>query len=118
MQQSLGFPRTTTMRELLVSAAPQYWTSADAVTAKVTAPILCVATLLGVMVVASGLWFPLEVLPAPVAAAAPYLPTYHLAQLALAQLSGAAVTSHVLALAAMAVIGGLVAISSYRKERL
>lgn len=37
--------------------------------------------------VASGLWMPLELLPAPIQAVAPVLPTYHLAQLALAQLN-------------------------------
>jgi ABC-2 type transport system permease protein len=95
----------------LVSLAIGFRTSPNAGVAVMQA-------LLFPMVIASGLWFPLEVLPAPVAAAAPYLPTYHLAQLALAQLSGAAVTTHVLALVAMAVIGGVAAIASYRTARL
>lgn len=95
----------------LVSLAIGFRTSPNAGVAVMQA-------LLFPMVIASGLWFPLEVLPAPVAAAAPYLPTYHLAQLALAQLSGAAVTTHVLALVAMAAMGGVAAIASYRTARL
>lgn len=47
------------------------------------------------MSVASGLWMPLEILPPIVAQLAPFLRTYHLAQLALAQLTGAPATVHV-----------------------
>ncbi|MBC8093202.1 MAG: ABC transporter permease, partial [Pseudonocardia sp.] len=50
------------------------------------------------MVIASGLWFPLEILPEFVQSLAPFLPTYHLAQLALAQLTGADALLHVVAL--------------------
>ena len=67
--------------------------------------------------VASGLWFPLEMLPAGVQAVAPVLPTYHLAQLALAQLDGSPATGHLLALlAGTAVLAG-VAVLALRRVR-
>lgn len=69
------------------------------------------------MVVASGLWFPLDQLPDVVADVAGYLPTYHLAQLALAQLSGEAWLGHVGVLVATAVVGAVLASVSYRSAR-
>lgn len=58
--------------------------------------------------VASGLWFPLEVMPRLVQELAPVLPTYHLAQLALAQVDGSPAGGHLLALlAATAVMAGV-----------
>lgn len=70
------------------------------------------------MVVASGLWFPLEVLPGFIEAIAPFLPTYHLSQLALAQLTGAAALDHLLALVLTTAIGGAVAALAYRNLRV
>jgi ABC-2 type transport system permease protein len=59
------------------------------------------------MVIASGLWLPLEILPEFVQGLAPFLPTYHLAQLALAQLTGADALVHVVALLITTAVGGL-----------
>ena len=70
------------------------------------------------MVVASGLWFPLDFLPAFVAHLAPLLPTYHLSQLALAQLTGADATPDVLALLATTVVAGALAGWAYRNLRV
>lgn len=71
------------------------------------------------MAVASGLWFPLELMPAFIQDLAPFLPTYHLAQLALAQLTGAGGgLVHVLALALTAVVGGGLAAAAYRNLRV
>ena len=67
--------------------------------------------------VASGLWFPQEVLPSGVQAVAPALPTYHLAQLALAQLDGSAATDHVLALLASTAVLAGVAVLALRRVR-
>jgi len=70
------------------------------------------------MVIASGLWMPLDVLPGWVSGVAQFLPTYHLAQLALAQLTGAAAAGHVLALLATTVVAGALAAWSYRNLRI
>lgn len=73
------------------------------------------------MSVALGLWIPLENLPPFVQHLAPVLPTYHLSQLALAQLTGAPVTGHVLALLlTTAVAGALAALAAlaYRNLRV
>lgn len=70
------------------------------------------------MVVASGLWFPLEVLPGFVQAVAPFLPTYHLAQAALAQLTGGPVAPHVLALLATTALAAGLAGLAYRNLRV
>jgi ABC-2 type transport system permease protein len=69
------------------------------------------------MVVASGLWFPLEMMPAFVQNIAPFLPTYHLSEIAFAQLTGAGVGEHVLALLATTVLGGVLAGFGYRNLR-
>lgn len=70
------------------------------------------------MVIASGLWMPLEVLPGWVSGIAQVLPTYHLAQLALAQLTGAPALGHLLAVLATTAVAGLVAAWSYRNLRI
>jgi ABC-2 type transport system permease protein len=70
------------------------------------------------MVIASGLWLPLDVLPGWVSAVAQFLPTYHLARLALAQLTGAAVLGHLLALLATTAVAGGLAAWSYRNLRI
>lgn len=70
------------------------------------------------MVVASGLWFPLELLPGAVQALAPYLPTYHLAQLATAQLTDAPALDHLLALLLTTALGAGLAGAAYRNLRV
>jgi ABC-2 type transport system permease protein len=67
--------------------------------------------------VASGLWMPLEILPEPVQAAAPLLPTYHLGEVAVAQLQGGAVAGHVLVLLGWTVVTAAAAALSYRRAR-
>jgi len=67
--------------------------------------------------VASGLWFPLEQLPGWVQGVAPALPTYHLAQLALAQVDGSPALRHLLALVAATLVTGAVAAVAYRNLR-
>ncbi len=70
------------------------------------------------MSVASGLWMPLEILPPIVAHLAPFLPTYHLRQLALAQLSGGPAAVHVFALLLTAAVAGVLAALAYRNLRV
>ncbi|WP_216211277.1 ABC transporter permease [Amycolatopsis aidingensis] len=70
------------------------------------------------LAVLSGLWMPLEILPGFVGQLAPFLPTYHLAQLALSQLGAGAAAGHVLVLAGTAVIAAGLAGLSYRHARL
>ncbi|WP_240157372.1 ABC transporter permease [Pseudonocardia broussonetiae] len=70
------------------------------------------------MVLASGLWVPLELLPGFLQAVAPFLPTYHLAQLAQAQLTGAPAGGHLLAVLAATVVGAVVARLAYRNLRV
>ena len=68
---------------------------------------------------ASGLWIPIEMLPPAIKAAAPWLPPYHLGQLALAAVGagrGGAVWAHVLALLGFAAIGLGIALIGYRRE--
>ena len=69
---------------------------------------------------ASGLWIPIEMLPGFIKNLAPFLPPYHLAQLALAAVGagrGAPAWSHVLALAGFTALGlGLAAIAYRRDE--
>lgn len=87
----------------------------------VASPNAAVAILNAVLfplVVASGLWFPLNILPGFVQAVAPYLPTYQLSQLALAQLTGADVTVPVLALLVTTVVTGALAGWAYRNLRV
>jgi ABC-2 type transport system permease protein len=70
------------------------------------------------MVIASGLWMPLEFLPAFVQDIAPFLPTYHLAQLAQAQLTGAGGLGHLAALLVTTIVGGALAGFAYRNLRV
>lgn len=70
------------------------------------------------MVIASGLWIPLDALPGWVGGIAQILPTYHLAQLALAQLTGAPAAGHVVALLVTAGIAGAIAAFTYRNLRV
>lgn len=70
------------------------------------------------LVIASGLWLPLEILPGWVQAIAPWLPTYHLGQLALAQLTGGPMLGHVAALALTTIVTGGLAGLAYRNLRV
>lgn len=68
---------------------------------------------------ASGLWIPIEMLPATIKNAAPWLPPYHLGQLALAAVGagrGGAAWAHALALVGFALIGLGVALIGYRRD--
>lgn len=67
--------------------------------------------------VLSGLWMPLEILPAFIQDIAPFLPTYHLAQLALGQLETAAVGGHALVLLGTGAVTATLAAVSYRHGR-
>lgn len=75
------------------------------------------AVLLPVSVL-SGLWIPIQFLPSIMATIAKFLPTYHLAQLGLAQLGSGTVMIHVLALVITTVVAGGVAALSYRHARI
>lgn len=68
-------------------------------------------------VIASGLWFPLDIMPTFIQNMAEYLPPYHLAQLAVAQIDGGAWLGHVAYLAGTALIGSAVAAVAYRSAR-
>jgi ABC-2 type transport system permease protein len=67
--------------------------------------------------VLSGLWMPLDIMPAFVQHLAPFLPTYHLAQLAVAQLNGGPVLVHILVLLGMTVVTAALASVAYRRGR-
>lgn len=67
--------------------------------------------------VASGLWMPLESLPDVLSRIAVYLPTYHLSQLAFAQLNGGGWIDHALVLVAFAALAAVAAAVSYRSSR-
>ncbi|MFD5827853.1 ABC transporter permease [Lentzea sp. NPDC060358] len=67
--------------------------------------------------VLSGLWMPLEIMPAFFADVARFLPTYHLGRLALAQLTGGPVLTHVLVLLGTAIVASALAAVSYRHAR-
>lgn len=68
--------------------------------------------------IASGLWFPFEIMPAWVHEVAQWLPTYHLAQLALVPLEGGAWLPHAMALALTTAILAVVAAMAWRRARL
>ncbi|HET9265833.1 MAG TPA: ABC transporter permease [Vicinamibacterales bacterium] len=71
------------------------------------------------MAFASGLWIPMEALPAFIKSIAPFLPAYHLAQLALRTIGagmGAPVWSHVVALAGFTLLGLTVGIWGYHRD--
>jgi ABC-2 type transport system permease protein len=67
--------------------------------------------------VASGLWVPLDIMPPFVATIAQFLPTYHLAQLALAQIVGGAMLVHTVVLLGVAALTAALAAVSYRYAR-
>lgn len=67
--------------------------------------------------VLSGLWMPLEILPEFMSDVAVFLPTYHLARLAMAQLDGIAVLGHTLVLIGTTVVAAGLAAVSYRHAR-
>lgn len=67
--------------------------------------------------VVSGQWMPLEMMPAFFGDIAQFLPTYHLARLALAQLTGAPVLTHVLVLLGTTIVAAALAAVSYRHAR-
>lgn len=67
--------------------------------------------------VVSGLWMPLSMMPAFFGDIARFLPTYHLAGLARAQLTGAPVLTHVLVLLGTTVVTAALAALSYRHAR-
>ena len=67
----------------------------------------------------SGLWLPIDVMPPFVKALAPFLPPYHLAQLALGAIGadrGAPVWTHILVLAGFTLAGLGVAMWGYRRD--
>ena len=67
--------------------------------------------------IASGLWFPLEIMPEWVGGVvAPLLPTYHLAQLALAVLEGGDWLGHVAAMLLFTALAGAAATAAYRRS--
>lgn len=70
------------------------------------------------LAVLSGLWMPIRLLPSVVRDIAEYLPTYHLAQLGLAQLGQGTSLLHVLALVVTTVVAAGVAAASYRHARI
>lgn len=82
------------------------------------ATVAVLNALLFPMVVAAGLWIPLEMMPGFVQAIAPFLPTFHLSRLALAQLTGAPALGHLLALLATTAIAGVLAGAAYRNLRV
>ena len=67
----------------------------------------------------SGLWIPIEFLPSFLKSLAPFLPAYHLGQLALTSISlgaGAPAWTHIIALAGFTVIGLALAVWGYRRD--
>lgn len=65
-------------------------------------------------VILSGLWFPLEMLPTWLGEIAVFLPPYHLAQLALAQVDGGAAWGHLAYLVGVTIVGAIAAGMAYR----
>lgn len=69
------------------------------------------------MVIVSGLWFPHEIMPDWVASIGELMPTYHLAQLAMAQVEGGPWLGHLAVLGLTAVVGAATAAFAYRSAR-
>ncbi|MCW5715964.1 MAG: ABC transporter permease [Bauldia sp.] len=69
------------------------------------------------MVILSGLWFPHEIMPEWVVSIGEFMPTYHLAQLAMVQVEGGAWLGHLAVLGLTAVVGATVAALTYRSAR-
>ncbi|MFE3500224.1 ABC transporter permease [Kitasatospora sp. NPDC059146] len=70
------------------------------------------------LAVLSGLWIPIRLLPSVVRQIAEFLPTYHLAQLGLAQLGDGTALIHVLALLVTTAVAAGAAALSYRHARI
>jgi ABC-2 type transport system permease protein len=70
------------------------------------------------MVIASGLWVPLEIMPGWVRTLAEFLPLWHLSQLALDQLTGAGGLGHLVALLVSTVVAAVLAGLAYRNLRV
>ena len=71
------------------------------------------------MAFASGLWMPITILPPVVQNIAPYLPTYHYAQLAIGTVGGTPLGDagrHALLLAAFTVLFLIVAVIAYKRD--
>lgn len=69
------------------------------------------------MVLVSGLWFPHEIMPDWVVSIGKLMPTYHLAQLAMAQIDGGPWIGHLAVLGLTAAVGALAAAFAYRSAR-
>lgn len=69
------------------------------------------------MVVVSGLWFPHEIMPDWVVSIGELMPTYHLAQLAMAQIEGGPWLGHLAVLGLTALVGAAAAAFAYRSAR-
>ena len=95
----------------LLGMAVGFVTSSTATTAVLNAALFP-------MVIASGLWVPLEIMPGWVAAVARFLPTWHLSEIAAAQLTGAPVLGHVLALLLTTAVAAVLAGAAYRSLRV
>ncbi|HEX3792131.1 MAG TPA: ABC transporter permease [Pseudonocardiaceae bacterium] len=67
--------------------------------------------------VLSGLWLPLAILPAFFQQIARFLPTYHLAELARAQLAGGEILPHISVLVATTLVAAGLAAVAYRRAR-
>jgi ABC-2 type transport system permease protein len=70
------------------------------------------------LAILSGLWIPIQFLPSIIGKIAKFLPTYHLAQLGLAQLGDGTSMIHILALVITLIVAGGVAAMSYRHARI
>jgi ABC-2 type transport system permease protein len=66
----------------------------------------------------SGLWIPVQFLPKVIGEIAKFLPTYHLAQLGLAQLGDGTAMIHVLALLITTVVAAGIAAMAYRHAKI
>jgi ABC-2 type transport system permease protein len=84
---------------------------------RTNATIAVLNALLFPLAVLSGLWIPIQFLPSTVRQIARFLPTYHLAQLGLAQLNRGGVLIHVLALLLSTAAAAAVAMLAYRHAR-
>jgi ABC-2 type transport system permease protein len=68
-------------------------------------------------VVASGLWFPLEIMPEFMQRIAVFMPPYHLAGLALSQVDGSPWLGHAVYLVGTLIVGSILAAVAYRSAR-
>lgn len=70
------------------------------------------------LAILSGLWIPVQFLPKIIGQIAKFLPTYHLAQLGLAQLGDGTSMIHILALLITTVVAAGIAALAYRHARI